>query len=320
MMMNRIVSESCNQLLTLTIERDGRPLEIKIVPETVAYSMPLLVINSSTLKNAKFLPVTHDRNALFCKDFTKARVQFSLFSFLSSSSNEPQDLSYGDELVSIDQNNIYSFETAISLLSTASEGCILTLDRNHERINYIVPGNITASIEMPLNASMLGCEIQNQSTTIHLTPLRQIKDHIMMTLQVLSSMISRNSDINLQHLTGPPGIARTLHAFSSHDVRLVICFAVLLNINLAIMNLLPIPVLDGGHILFALISKIRGQALPLKIIANTQILFVLLLFSLMIYISFLDICRWRGDYDLEKHVKQENQYYVDPIFEELKKY
>ena len=49
------------------------------------------------------------------------------------------------------------------------------------------------------------------------------------------------------------------------DYRLALNFLVLLNVNLAILNLLPIPVLDGGHILMALIEKIRGRPLSVQV-------------------------------------------------------
>ena len=59
-----------------------------------------------------------------------------------------------------------------------------------------------------------------------------------------------------------------------------------------LVNLLPIPVLDGGHMLFATIGKLRGQALPISFIATAQNVFLALLFSMVIYVSFFDISRW----------------------------
>jgi regulator of sigma E protease len=67
----------------------------------------------------------------------------------------------------------------------------------------------------------------------------------------------------------------------------------LLNINLAFINLLPIPVLDGGHILMAIVEKIRRRPLSLKFVEYTTTGFAVLLLSFMLYITiFGDIKRF----------------------------
>jgi regulator of sigma E protease len=68
-------------------------------------------------------------------------------------------------------------------------------------------------------------------------------------------------------------------------------FLVLLNINLAILNLLPIPVLDGGHILMALFEKIRGRPLSFKFVEYATTGFAVLLISFMLYVTFFDLKR-----------------------------
>src|SRR5690606_6448169 len=106
--------------------------------------------------------------------------------------------------------------------------------------------------------------------------------------------------LGARHLAGPAGIARFFHAASSIDWRLAVWVAVLVNINLAILNLLPIPVLDGGHMLYATIAKLRGKPLPANFIAATQSLFVILLFGFMLYVSYFDITRWIRDSSAER--------------------
>lgn len=63
----------------------------------------------------------------------------------------------------------------------------------------------------------------------------------------------------------------------------------IISINLAIMNLLPIPALDGGHLLFLLIEKIKGKPLDEEVIAKISNFFFLLLIALMLLIVFNDI-------------------------------
>jgi Zn-dependent protease len=66
---------------------------------------------------------------------------------------------------------------------------------------------------------------------------------------------------------------------------------VLLNLNLAVLTLLPIPVLDGGHILLAIIEKVRGRPLSLRVTEAVTTAFALALISFMLYVSFFDARR-----------------------------
>ena len=72
-------------------------------------------------------------------------------------------------------------------------------------------------------------------------------------------------------------------------------FAILVNVNLAIFNLLPLPVLDGGQMLFATIGKIRGRPLPANFIIAAQSTFGLLLLAMVLYVSVFDVRRWARD-------------------------
>ena len=67
-------------------------------------------------------------------------------------------------------------------------------------------------------------------------------------------------------------------------------FVVFINVNLAILNLLPIPVLDGGHMMFATIDKLRGKPIPLPILERIQV-FIALLLSFMLYVTWYDLMR-----------------------------
>jgi regulator of sigma E protease len=64
---------------------------------------------------------------------------------------------------------------------------------------------------------------------------------------------------------------------------------VLLNINLAILNLLPVPVLDGGHILMSIIEKIRNKPISLRVQEYATTVFAVALLSFMLYVTFFDI-------------------------------
>ena len=92
-------------------------------------------------------------------------------------------------------------------------------------------------------------------------------------------------------LAGPIGIAREIGRAADYGWRNVVFFTAAISISLAILNLLPIPVLDGGHLLFFLIEIVNGGPLSLrKREIATQVGFFLLL-SLMIFAFYNDIMK-----------------------------
>jgi regulator of sigma E protease len=67
-----------------------------------------------------------------------------------------------------------------------------------------------------------------------------------------------------------------------------------ISFSLGIINLLPVPVLDGGHIVFYLIEAIRGRPVSLALRERIQMVGVLALVALMLMVTVMDINRWLG--------------------------
>ena len=103
---------------------------------------------------------------------------------------------------------------------------------------------------------------------------------------------SKQTGVGIKDLSGPPGILALLAAYVNSDWRLALSFLVLLNINLAIINLLPVPVLDGGHIVMALVEQLFGRPLPRRLVEYTTTGFAVLLIGFMLYVSFNDVMRF----------------------------
>jgi regulator of sigma E protease len=74
-----------------------------------------------------------------------------------------------------------------------------------------------------------------------------------------------------------------------HGWQLALWFSVILNVNLALINLLPIPVLDGGHILLSVIEGIRRRPISPRIIAVIQNACVVFVIGFMVYLAFFDV-------------------------------
>jgi regulator of sigma E protease len=126
---------------------------------------------------------------------------------------------------------------------------------------------------------------------VHPSPYAQVKAGIDSMVGTFAALFSPKSDIKAQHLSGPVGIMRIYYLLFQSDQgwRLAIWFSVVLNVNLAILNMLPVPVLDGGHITLALISAISRREMDARILNWIQTACVFLVIGYICYVSFYDV-------------------------------
>ena len=80
------------------------------------------------------------------------------------------------------------------------------------------------------------------------------------------------------------------HMLSSPEgLRMALWFSVVLNVNLALLNMLPIPVLDGGHITLAIIEAVRRKPMNVRILEYVQTTCALMIIGFMLFIMFFDV-------------------------------
>ena len=122
-------------------------------------------------------------------------------------------------------------------------------------------------------------------------PFEQVSNSVSTIVNTVGAVIAPRSGIKLQHLGGPVFIGRTYYyLLSSHNGwRLALWFSVVLNVNLALLNMLPIPVLDGGHILLAIIEAIRRRPVNLRLLEVIQTACFVVIAGYMLYVSFYDV-------------------------------
>ncbi len=145
---------------------------------------------------------------------------------------------------------------------------------------------------------------------IHPSPVSQIKKTVRTMYNTITAVASPNTGISAAHLSGAPMIIYIYYKlFKNPDGwRLVLWFSVLLNVNLAILNLLPFPILDGGHITMALIESITRKPINLQILQVMNASCAMLLFGFMIFIAgfdFRDIFR-----DVTSKERQEFEFHA----------
>ena len=122
-------------------------------------------------------------------------------------------------------------------------------------------------------------------------PLEQIRNSVTTIGNTLGAVLAPKSHIGVQHLGGPVFIGRTyFYLLSSKEGwRLALWFSVILNVNLALLNMLPVPVLDGGHILLALIETVRRKPVNIRLLEVIQTACFFLIAGYMLYVTFFDV-------------------------------
>jgi regulator of sigma E protease len=190
----------------------------------------------------------------------------------------------GDKILSVNGIPVPGQGQMIDLISK-SEGkpCEIVFDRNNERKSVTVTPQfdpVTKRARIGIGFGLGIYEVQ------HPTPWAQVKDVCAKMIDTFSALAhSKQTGVGAKDLAGPVGILAILASYVNSDYRLALSFLVMLNINLAFINLLPIPVLDGGHIVMAIIEKIRRRPLSLKFVEYTTTCFFVLLMSFMLYIT-----------------------------------
>ena len=136
----------------------------------------------------------------------------------------------------------------------------------------------------------------------HPTPFEQFKNIFLQTFKAMRGMFvsganavgltEKTSTLKPRHMSGPVGIGTVLYGmFRRAPIMMAIHFVVVFMFALAIFNLLPLPVLDGGHITFALIEIVFRKPLPTVVIRYLSMFFIGLLILLMVYVTYFDVLR-----------------------------
>jgi len=144
-------------------------------------------------------------------------------------------------------------------------------------------------------------------TLAHPGAIEQVNASVNAMLDTFGALFARHTDIKVQHLGGAVKIMDVYARLfaSEQGWRLALWFSVLMNVNLALLNMLPIPVLDGGHIVLAIIEGIRRKPISARIISAIQTGCAVFLIGFMVYIAFYDVqdLPWRRSKEKPVEVK-----------------
>jgi regulator of sigma E protease len=143
---------------------------------------------------------------------------------------------------------------------------------------------------------IIGITASRESYSKELNFFQALSESLIQSYRVTELMVViiaklLKGDISTDTLGGPIMIAQMAGDSAKAGVGSLISFIALISINLAIINLLPIPVLDGGHLLFFLVEAIKGSPVSVKVREIAQQIGLFLLILLMILVFYNDITR-----------------------------
>jgi len=291
---SRVDTDDKSQLLTL-----------KVTPKISTRTNPVGLITYSEGEKRHSIvvvPVTRD---LLSDDPLASRDQLMVLGVSPEDSSRNDQLRIGTILDKVDGKELTVLRSLDDLVKATGAGR-KTLTFYWKRANGDA-GNLSlteaeVSRGTPVERALIGAPFISKPEIAHNNPIELCTHIIKQTFTTLGRLFDRDSDIKVNQLASVISISKTYYNISE-DIRLVLWFTVLINLNLAILNLLPIPVLDGGHMLIATISKLTNNALNAKAVTIVQFTCMALILSLMGYIILNDVRRCTGD--SERQLKQQ---------------
>ncbi len=198
-------------------------------------------------------------------------------------------LQAGDKILKVNGEVVTSWESFTTKLKSAEPETAVAIE--YERNSTVGEVSITPEYNEQSQRSLIGVQssiiYEPQTIGAALTlAVTQTKDILMMMLNALVDIFKAPSNADV---TGPIGIAQMAGQVAATGFIPLLNFAALLSLNLGIINLLPVPALDGGHFINLLIEAVRGKPLSPKALAYTQRFGVAILLLLTLAVTTNDI-------------------------------
>lgn len=210
----------------------------------------------------------------------------------------------GDNVVSIDGRGVERWgDLADMIAKSGGREITVTLKRDGATVNLgVKPEKVKGKNYFGEDVDIwkIGVGASENVFTYRQNPIRAAWTGIEWTwtitkLTILSLVKMVQGDVSPDNLGGPIMIAQMAGASVKKGILNYVIFMALLSVNLAVLNLFPIPVLDGGHLLFFLIELVTGREVNIKWRERAQQVGFFILVMLMIFVFYNDIMRIFGE-------------------------
>ncbi|HZF23462.1 MAG TPA: RIP metalloprotease RseP [Burkholderiales bacterium] len=224
---------------------------------------------------------------------------------IAGGAGERDGLKPGDEVVEVDGRPIAHWDELVSAVSTAA-GRALTMRVRRTDTVFQLTVTPEAKTEGGKTVGRIGAaphvdeaEMKRLVTEVRYGPaaaavkaLERTWEVSLFTLKMLGKMIV--GELSLKNLSGPITIADYAGQSAQMGWLAYLSFLALISISLGVLNLLPVPLLDGGHLMYYVAEIIKGSPVSDRVMEIGQQLGIVLLFSLMAFAIYNDINRLFG--------------------------
>jgi len=211
-------------------------------------------------------------------------------------------LQKGDKIVQIDATPIKYWEDISSSIKNASDTMHFTIERNEKLMDMIITSKVIDDKNIfgePIQRKIIGIMASGDTTIVHYGFVDSIVyawDRTVWASTFIFESVKKliTGVVGLDKIGGVITIVDVTAKASNMGLLALLGFAALVSVNLGVLNLLPIPALDGGHIMFNLYELITKRAPSLEAMYRFTIAGWIILFSLMFIGLYNDISRLMG--------------------------
>ncbi len=225
-----------------------------------------------------------------------------------------------DEVVAIDAKTVKTAEEVIAYLSTKkSTPVTLHIKRAGKPIDLAMTPNADGKVGMALGGKVHYEKIQGNFIDVCAIAASELSNSTGQMVNSITSMVqgvvskivspqAKGKDgkpqPGLESMHGVIAVVKIGADFAREDWRQLFMFTILISMDLAIVNLLPWPALDGGHLAFMLLEKLRGKPMEERAQGELVKWGFLSLIALMVIVLVNDVTAWvKGDLDFKKKEK-----------------
>lgn len=188
-----------------------------------------------------------------------------------------------DKIVAIDGKTVDGWQDVITYIGGSKGDTIaLTVERGDKRVDII------SGFDVSEGRRIIGIQSKPEHAVLPATKMG-VLNILYWTKEMftfLGQLFTGHGSMN--DLMGPVGIVSTINDQAKYGIISIANLAALISLNLAIVNMLPFPALDGGKLLFLFIRKITGKAITDEMEGKIHFAGLMLLFGLMIYLVIQD--------------------------------
>lgn len=211
---------------------------------------------------------------------------------------EEAGLEVGDVITKIDGERVH-LQSEVTLISAMSRGNSMKIEflRDGEKHETLLTPKFSEEDNRYYMGFTIGEYVECKGLKLIQYSAYEVRYWLNATVKSLLMLVQ--GQLSKDDLSGPVGIAVTIDETIEQTkpyglpttILTMINFAVLLSVNLGVMNLLPIPALDGGRLLFLLIEVVRGKPIPPEKEGIVHFIGFVALMVLMIFVMYNDIAR-----------------------------